>query len=746
MSAVGTPVTRVDGPAKVSGAARYSAEISLPGMTHLAVVGATIASGRVVTIDTAPARAAEGVLAMLTHDDLPKIAAEPHLLPSLAGGAAPGESFFPMQDDMVHYAGQPVALVVAEEYEQAQYAASLVRVRYATTAPVTTIELNRDRAYEAERLFGGLLPGRNQRGDVDAGLARADVRVETGFRMAANHHNPLEAPSTVAVWSGGRLTLYESTQGIRATQQTVAQLLGLPIAHVRVITHFVGGGFGAKAMVWPNVTLAAMAARHVGRPVKMMLTRPQMFTSNGHREEQEQRITIGATRDGRLTAIRHEKLSVTSPFDDWAEPATGVSSQLYACANYLGVHRLIRGNTMTPTFTRGPGEALGVFTLEAAMDELAYRLRLDPLELRLRNHTPVDPSGHPWSSDGLVECLRLGAERFGWAQRDPAPRTIRDGDWLIGTGMAAAAYPIAFFMPPQRARARILADGSAMMQTSTQEFGTGVLTMATQVAADAIGVALRDVTFEAGDSDLPNSTAAVGSAGAGMVSSSVHAAGTALREQLTALAVGDERSPLSGVSATSVAVSDGRLTSSERPDAADTYREVLARNHMSDAEATGAWRPPPLDTPHGLLTFGAQFAEVAVDPELGLVRVRRLTGVFAPGRVLNPLLARSQLMGGMLWGMSQALLEGNRMDPRYGRWSRSNLAEYLVPVNADAPDVTVDFVEVDDDLVGPLGAKGVGEIGQVGVAAAIANAVFHATGRRIRELPIAPELVMDRWP
>jgi xanthine dehydrogenase YagR molybdenum-binding subunit len=733
----------VDGPAKVTGAARYSAEISLPGMTHLAVVGATIARGRVDAIDADDARSAAGVLTVLTSEDLPKIAAEPHLLPSLAGFAAPGESFFPLQDDVVHYAGQPVALVVAEEYEQAQYAASLVRVCYVEASPVVTIEQGRDQAYEAERLFGGLLPGRNERGDVDAALAAAEVRVEAAYRMAANHHNPLEAPSTVAVWAGDRLTLYESTQGIRATQQTVAQLLGLPSTHVRVVTGFVGGGFGAKAMVWPNVTLTAMAARHVRRPVKLMLPRPQMFTSNGHREEQEQRITLGAGRDGRLTAIRHEKLSITSPFDDWAEPATGVSSQLYACENYRGLHRLIKGNTMTPTFTRGPGEALGVFTLETAMDELACGLQIDPVELRLRNHTPVDPLGHPWSSDGLVECLRLGAERFGWSERNPAPRTVRDGDWLIGTGMATAAYPVAFFMPPQRARARLLADGSAMVQTSTQEFGTGVLTMATQVAADALGVALRDMEFQAGDSDLPNSTAAVGSAGAGMVSSAVHAAGTALREQLIALAVGDEGSPLQGARPISVTVANGRLTSSERPGVDDTYRELLGRNHMSDAEAVGTWRPPPLDTPHGLLTFGAQFAEVAVDPEFGLVRVRRLAGVFAPGRVLNPLLARSQLMGGMLWGMSQALLEGNRMDPRSGRWTATNLAEYLVPVNADAPDVTVDFVTVDDDVVGPLGAKGVGEIGQVGMAAAIANAVFSATGRRIRTLPITPELVMD---
>jgi xanthine dehydrogenase YagR molybdenum-binding subunit len=743
VTAVGTPVTRVDGPAKVTGGARYTAEIALPGMSHLAIVGATIPSGRVIAIDSGAALAAAGVLAVLTHENLPKLANAPQLLPSLLGRPAPGMSFFPMQDDVVHYAGQPVALVVADSHERAQHAASLVSVEYELAPAVTTIEQGREQAYEAQRLFGGLMPGRTQRGDVDAALERAEARMEVAVRMAANHHNPMEAPSTIAAWDAGKLTVHESTMGVRATQLTVAHLLGLPLSRVRVLAPFVGGAFGMKALVWPNATLAAMAARHVGRPVKLMLTRPQMFTSNGHREEQEQRIVLGATRQGRLTAIRHEKLSVTSPFDDWAEPATGVSSQLYACDAFEGVHRLIRGNTMTPTFTRGPGEALGVSMLEMAMDELAYELGIDPVELRLRNHTPVDPRGNPWSSDGLPECLRRGAELFGWSGRDPAPRSTRDGDWLVGTGMAAVAYPVAFFMPEQRARARIHADGSAIVQTATQEFGTGVLTMATQVGADALGVDVSATEFQAGDTDLPNSTAAVGSAGAGMVSSAVHAAGTALRRQLVGMVIADEGSPLHGVSAESVDVARGRMTSSERPGAGETYGELLVRNHLADAEALGSWRPPPLDTPHGLLTFGAQFAEVAVDPELGLVRVRRLVGVFAPGRVLNPLLARSQLMGGMLWGMSQALLEGNRIDARTGRWGATNLAEYLVPVNADAPDVTVEFVEVRDDVVGPLGAKGVGEIGQVGTAAALANAVFHATGRRTRELPMAPELVMD---
>jgi xanthine dehydrogenase YagR molybdenum-binding subunit len=718
--AIGTPVNRVDGPDKVTGTARYSAEIALPHMAYAALIGALIPAGRVVAVRAEAALAQPGTLAVLTHDNLDRIAAAPHLLPSLVGQAAPGESFFPMQDDVVHYYGQPVAMVIADSHERAQYAASLIEIDYAREPSITSIEEGRAQAYEAERLFGGLAPGRNERGDVEGALAAAPVRVDTTLRMAANHHNTLEPSATTAAWRDGRLTLWDSTMGVRASQLTVAQLLGLPLAHVRVITEFVGGGFGGKAMVWPHVTLAAMAARHVRRPVKLALTRPQTYTSHGHREEQEQRVTLGADEQGRLS----------------------VSSQLYAVDNYLGVHRLIKGNTMTPTFTRGPGETLGVYALETAMDELAYRVGVDPVELRLRNRAGTDPYGHPWSSDGFEECLRRGAERFGWAQRDPAPGVRRDGDWLIGTGMAAAAYPVAFFMPVQHARARVYADGSAVVGASAQEFGTGATTAMTQVAADALGVALDAVRFEAGDTDLPNTSSAVGSSGAMMVSSAVHNAGATLRTQLIAMAVADPKSPLHGADPATVEVRDGRMAPADNPDGGETYAELLQRNRQLDAEALGSWTPPPLDTPHGLLTFGAQFAEVAVDADLGLVRVRRLAGVFAPGRVLNPKLARSQLMGGMLWGLSQALLEGNRIDTRSGRWAANNLGEYLVPVNADAPDVTVDFVDVEDTVVGPLGVKGVGEIGQVGVAAAIANAVFHATGRRIRELPIAAELVM----
>src|SRR5580698_3461075 len=743
---IGQDVRRVDGPAKVSGSARYSGEIALPDLAYAQIVGAGIASGRITSIDTADAERAEGVAGVLSYRNLPKVNQVP-LIPSLMGGPAPGETFFPMQDDLIHYAGQPVVIVVADSLERAQHAATLVQVSYAETPSVTTVDQGRAEAYIPEKIFGGFVPGQMQRGNVEDGLASAGLRIDAEFRFAANHHNPIEALTTTAVWDGDQLTLYDSCQGIKAVQLTVAAQLGMSPSKVRVLTQFVGGSFGCKAMVWPHVTLTALAAQYVRRPVRLSLPRGQMFTSCGHREQQEQQIQLGASRDGKLTAIRHHKISITSPFDDWAEPAFGVASQLYGCPSFEGVHQLVRGNTMTPTFTRGPGEAAGVFTLECAMDELASELGIDPIDLRLRNISDVDPNtGNPWSSHGLRECYERGAARFGWAGRNPRPRSERDGNWLIGTGMATAGYPVALFMHTQRARAHMYADGSTIVQTATQEFGTGTPTVMTQVAADGLGIGVADVRFEYGHTDLPTAGSPVGSNGAGMISAAVHNAATALRDQLIALAVGDAQSPLHGDDPARVVVTGGRMALAGDEDTGETYSALMQRHIMSDAEAIGSWDPPPLDVPYGLLTFGAQFARVAVDADLGIIRVRHLVGAFAPGRVLNPRTARSQLMGGMLWGMSQALLEGTHMDTTLGRWANASLGDYLVPVNADAPDVDVELIEVDDQVVGPLGVKGVGEIGQVGMAAAIANAVYHATGYRARELPIAIEHLLAGQP
>jgi xanthine dehydrogenase YagR molybdenum-binding subunit len=741
-AAIGQPIDRVDGRRKVTGSGRYTAEVALPRMTYAILVGALVPSGRISAIDASEAERAEGVLAVLTHLNLSKVPGNPKLFPSLFGHPAPGESFLPLQDENVHYAGQPVAIVVADTLERAQHAATLVRITYEEEPSTTILEQGRERAYVPERIFGGLIPGRLAFGDIEAGLAAAEVKVDATYRYAANHHNPIEPSATTAVWEDDQLTLYDSSMGITATRLTAAAWLGISPTKVRAITHFVGGAFGCKAMVWPHVTLAAIAAREVGRPVKLSLTREQMFTSCGHREEQEQHVVLGATRDGHLTAFRHHKISLTSPFDDWAEPSIGTDAQVYACPNYDGVYQLIHANTITPTFTRAPGDATGIFALECAMDELAYELGLDPLELRLRNYADVDPISHnPWSSKGLKECYQRGAERIGWQKRNPAPRSTRDGNWLIGTGMATAAYPVPSFpgLQPQRALARLYVDGSLLMQCGTQEFGTGVATAMTQVAADGLGVPLERVRFELGDTELPNTSSAVGSAGAGLVSSAVHLAATNLRDQLIAQAIADSGSPLHGADPANVVVSDGRMTLRDRPNVGESYTELLERNHLEEVDALGSWNPTGADTGHATVTFGAQFAEVGVDADLGLVRVRRMVGAFAPGRVLNAKTARSQLMGGMLWGVGQALLESTRMDSRFGRWANASLGDYLVPVNADAPEVDVELIEVRDEIVNPLGVKGVGEIGLVGAAAAIANAVFHATGYRTRELPIAIE-------
>ncbi|MFY1672241.1 xanthine dehydrogenase family protein molybdopterin-binding subunit [Plantactinospora sp. WMMB334] len=743
---LGAAVERVDGLAKTTGTARYSGELNLPNLAHAVLVGARVPSGRIIGIDCRRASVADGVHAVLTHLDLPRVAVRPRLFPGLFGLVAHGQSFFPMQDDVVHYAGQPVAMVVADTIERAEHAATLVEVSYAETPSVTLLDQARDQAYEPEKIFGGMLPGRGPtRGDPEAGLRDAAVRLDATYRYAPNHHNPIEPSTTTAVWDDrDRLTLYDATQGPTATQLSVAELLGLAPTRIRVVSHFVGGSFGAKALIWAHPTLAALAARQVGRPVRLVLSRDQMFHSCGHREEQEQEISLGTDPDGNLLALRHDKLSLTSHYDDWAEPSLETPAVLYASPSYAGGYRLVRGNTISPTFTRAPGAATGMFGLESAMDELACELGVDPLQLRLRNHADVDPSsGNPWSSKGLKECYQRGAELFGWAGRDPRPGQRRDGDWLIGTGMASAAYPIAAPMNPQRARARLYRDGSAVVEAGIAEFGTGAPTAMTQVAADALGLPFDRVRFVGGSSDLPNIAAAVGSAGASSTSSAVHLACTALRDQLVAQAVADAGSPLHGADPDGIVVRDGRMCRRDSPEVGESYVELLQRNHLPDVETLGSWQPPPPDGGgYGLHTFGAQFAEVAVDADLGLVRLRRLVGVFAPGRVLNRRTTHSQLLGGMIWGLGQALLEATRMDPHTGRWANASLADYLVPVNADAPDIVVDTIEVADPVVNPLGVKGVGEIGVVGTAAAIANAVHHATGRRIRDLPITVEALL----
>ncbi|GAA5088291.1 xanthine dehydrogenase family protein molybdopterin-binding subunit [Nocardia iowensis] len=735
---VGQGLDRIDGHAKVTGAARYTAEIPMPNAAYGVIVGAEIGNGTVTSIDTSRALRA-GAVAVLTHENLPRVPSVP-LMPSLFGQPAPGQTFFPMQDNTIHYFGQPIAVVVADTFEVAQHAARLVEATYDAQPALVRLDDGRDEQYLPDNIFAGQIPASQSRGDFASAAASAAHTVDATFRFAANHHNPIECSVTAAMWNGDSVTVYDATQGIVASQLTIAAHLGISPSKVRVVTDYVGGGFGAKAMMWPHVTLAPLIARELGRPVRVILNREQMFYGTGLREEQEQRVTLVSDADGRFTGLRHHKLSVTSHFDDWAEPSLEVASKAYGIPHWDGQYRLIKGNTMTPTFMRGPGEASGMIALECAIDELAEQLGADPVELRLRNHSAVDPeSGNPWSSDGYLECLRLSAQRFGWDRRNQTPGSHTDGNWLIGWGVGTAGYPVYEPGQPQRAHARLRADGSLVVQTGTQEFGTGVATAMSQVACDAMGMPFDRIRFEIGNTDYPNIAATVGSIGASAVSSAVHTTCTQLLAQLIEIAVADIDSPLRGRTPDEIEGVDGRLRLIEDPSVSEAYAEVLERNHLSDIETTGSWRPATTAAPYAKMSFGAQFAEVAVDPELGIIRVRRMVGAFAPGRVLNAKLARSQVLGGMNWGLSQALMEATLPDIRDGRWANASLLEYLLPVNADAPEVDISFVEVDDTVVNPLGVKGIGELGMIGAAAAIVNAVHHATGRRCRDIPLRLE-------
>ncbi len=758
-NSIGKPVDRVDGRLKVTGGARYAAEYPVEGVVHAVFATSRIARGRIRSIDTRPARRAPGVLAVLTHENLPKLTRQPMAFGE--GGSQAGMSFSPLQGAEIFYAGQHIAIVVAETLEQAEYAATLVDLSYREEKPLVHVGDPGTRLYVPKAIMGGGVPGRTRRGAPQRAFATAPVRVEATYTNSTCHHNPMEPSATIAAWDGNVLTLYESTQGITNTQTVVARQLGIPRDKVRVVTHFLGGGFGCKGTNWPHTSLCAIAARVVGRPVKLALSRQQTFTSHGHREEQTQKLSLGATREGRLTAIVHEKTSPTSFFDDWAEPNGNVINMMYACPNFETSYKLARVNLMTSTFMRAPGEAPGMFALESAMDELAYKLGLDPIEIRLRNHADVDPSnGQPWSSKSLKQCYARGAELFGWGKRNSQPRSMRDGSILIGYGMASATYPV--YPAKSSARARVFADGSARVQSGTTDMGVGTYTIMTQVAADNLGLPIEQVRFELGDTTLPTAPTSGGSVGAGVVSSAVYVACQNLRARAIEAAIQDRRSPLFGTKPEQIAVENGRLFLSDNRDKGETYAQLLSRNGLTDMEATGnaqygegysseASHPESREpqqgrdgnrTKYSMHAFGAHFCEVRVDEALGQVRVSRWVGVHAGGRILNAKTARSQIIGGAVYGIGYALHEATHMDARYARYVNPNLGEYHVPVNADIPDMTVEFVPEEDRHVNAMGVKGIGEIAMVGVAAAVANAIYHATGKRIRDLPITPDKLL----
>jgi len=733
--AIGKRIERVDARLKVRGKADYAAEIGVANVAYAVIVGSTIARGRIADIDTRTAERVPGVLAVLTHVNAPR-------LPK-ANRASPQDRVLQLlQDDQVLYCDQPIALVVADTLERAQEAASLVTVRYTPGSTAFDIQTEMPRAYAPAATDPGRKPD-SSRGDVDQGLSTAAVRIEQTYTTPAQHHNPMEPHATIAVWQGAeRVTLYDSTQGIFGVKRKMAAALGLSAANVRVISHYVGGGFGCKGSPWSHVALAAMAARVVGRGVKLVLTRQQMFALVGNRPRTVQRVSLGADREGKLTAIRHDVTSETSRFDEFVELSGKPARMLYACPNVKTSHRLVRLDIPTPTFTRAPGQASGSFALESAIDELAYALKIDPLELRLRNYAESDPDENkPWSSKSLKECYRRGADRFGWAKRPHEPRSMRSGHDLIGWGVATATYPAR--QSTSSAIARLRADGTALFQAGTQDIGTGTYTIMSQIAADALGVSFERVRFELGDTVFPETPMSAGSQTASSTGSAVKRAGVELRAKLIEMSIAHAESPLRGLEREAIDAADGALFAKDDPKKRDLYTAVVARAGQPEIVVQVVNKEKEDRKSYSCHSFGAQFAEVRVDEDLGEVRVTRCVGAFGAGKILNSLTARSQFQGAIVWGIGFALEERTVRDPRTGRAVTRDLADYHVPVHADVPNIDIVVVDEEDAHVNEIGAKGIGEIGITGIAAAIANAVFHATGRRIRDLPITLDKLLS---
>ena len=702
---IGHPLSRVDGRQKVTGAATYAAEFDRPGMAHGAILRSTVANGRIAAIDSATAERAPGVLAVLTHRNAPRLAYRPH---KALVDAEVGERLHVLQDDRVSHQGQPVALVVAETLEQATHAAALLRVTYAPETGTTDIGRVAPVPPSPEQTAR---PAETRRGDPEAALAAAEVKTDQTYVIPRENHNPIEMHATIAAWEGDRLTLWDKTQWVHNTAEEIAAVFGIPAENVRVVSPFVGGAFGSGLRTWPHVTLAALGARVAGRPVKLMLSRREMYYGVGYRPHTVQRVALGASRDGRLAAIIHDGYQETSTYEEFSEALLSATQFLHSCPNVHTRARLARMNVHTPTYMRAPGEASGIFALESAMDELAVALGMDPVELRLRNEPTQDESkGLPFSSRATRECYRVAAARFGWSRRDPRPRSMRDGRWLNGWGMATATYPMNY--APASAMVRLLPDGTAEVTSAASDMGPGTWTSMTQVAAETLGLPLERVKFTLGDTRLPRAPVHGGSMTMASVGSAVQAACRKAREDALAQGGGN--------------------------DIADALRR-LGR----PVEAMQEVQPGDARQRFSMHAFGAVFVEVAVDPDLGETRVRRIVGAYGAGRIVNPKTARSQCVGGMIGGIGMALMEHSAVDPRNGRVPNANLAEYAVPVHADAPPVMdVLFVEEDDRQVNPLGVKGVGEIALVGVAPAIANAIFHATGKRIRALPATPDKLM----
>jgi xanthine dehydrogenase YagR molybdenum-binding subunit len=719
-------VLRYEAALKVTGSAVYEGEVPAAGLLHAALVQAPISCGDVLSIDDTRASNLPGFAAMVSHADAEVLQASP--------------ATALIRERTVHFAGQPVALVAASSLQEAREAAHAIQVRVEARPAVTALAQALDKSFAPAMV--GRFPAETHRGDASKALSEADLVVRHRYDTVVNNHHPMEPHAVVCWWDGGKAVVHTSTQAIFGTRAIIAHAFRVPVSDIRVISRFLGGGFGCKGQLWwPWMFWAMLASRKTGHPVRLELTRAQLFTLVGRRQETVQDLALGFSADGRLVGIEHHVLAQTSTHADYADSTAVYSRFLYACPNVTTTHRLVRTNEPQPVPMRAPGTAPGTFALESAFDEAAERLGVDPVELRVRNFADHDQeAGRPWSSNSLLECYRIGAERFGWSQR-PAQGAAADGRWRIGWGMASTLYPA--IRQACRVRVRLAADATLHVQCGTQDMGSGTYTALGQMAASALGIPPSQVTVELGDTLLPEGPFSGGSQVTASLAPATEMAMARLRATLANVAVTDERSPLSGTRVEQLEFQDGMIRS-RTGNAGELLTDVLARGAADGLEAEGE----SVATQHTSLAatsmgYGAVFVEVGVDVELGEIRVRRVCGAFAAGHILNPLLAKSQYVGGLIGGIGMALHERTATDPVSGHIVGDSFADYLIPVHADMPEFDIAMIE-EEDLQLPSGVKGIGMLGTAGIQAAIANAVYHATGKRVRSLPIRIENIIDQ--
>jgi xanthine dehydrogenase YagR molybdenum-binding subunit len=703
VKAIGEAVSRIDGLLKVTGTANYAMDFPVANAANGFLVKSEIAAGKILDIDTSAAEKAPGVIAVVTHKNSIKIK------PSRAvrGGAM-------LQDDAVIYFGQNIAVVVAETFEQARLAARLIKVRYDKTTAQTDFESLKNKAVKPKDREDKL------HGDVEKAFLEAEVKLDETYNTPIEHHQPMAPHATLAVWEADdKLTLYNESQVVNGVQGAVAGVFGLKPENVRVITPHVGGGFGSKGGAWGHVVVAAIASKIAKRPVKLALTRQMMFNSVGLRQRNVQRIRLGATRDGKLTALSHETTTHGSINEEFVEPCGDVSEHMYDAPNSRVAYRIALMNVIVPTYTRAPGKSTGSFALESAMDELAYKLKIDPVEFRIKNEPAKDPAdGKPWSSRSLVQALRRGAEVFGWKERKMEPRANKQGDFWVGFGLGCGTYPARQRDTSANVKlTRSGADISVSIELAASDLGTGTYTILAQTAAETLGIPVAKIGIKIGDSSLPPAAGSVGSVGASSFANAVY---EGCLKALTELQAKTNRQWF----------------------AAPTVQQLMEAANLTEFQTRVDAKPLPDAQNYSSHSFNANFAEVWVNDATGMVRVKRLVAAHGAGRILNPKTADSQVIGGAIWGVGQALTEESIIDPRFGNFVTRTFAEYHVPSNLDIGEIKTIFIEEEDKFVNKLGVKGLGEVGIVGVAAAVANAIFNATGKRVRDLPITPDKLL----